>query len=152
MMTHPYRLGSIASGLALVFLVSLLVAADHSAAQGATGARSGLPGIDAEDAFVAGCVDCHVELPDRDVRIGPMLAALDHPSVGRRVETVPQDCRKCHVDEGSAEPLRTLVHRAHYGREGENHFIQEFGGLCLHCHAVDLSSGEVRVKQGSKNW
>ena len=151
-MTHARGFSPIGSGLALVLLVSLLVAAEHSPARNAAGARSGLPGIDAEDAFAAGCVDCHVKLPDRDVRIGPILADLDHPPIDRRVETVPQDCRKCHDDEGSAEPLRTLLHRAHYGKGGESHFIQEFDGSCLHCHAVDLTSGEMRVKQGPKNW
>ena len=136
----------------VLVLIPVIFSAGHAGAEKSVNACAGLPGIDVTDPFPAGCVDCHIKLPDRDVRIGSLLAKVDHPKIIRPVVTVPDDCLECHSQQGEGETLSTLLHRTHYGKGPNSHFVQEFGGLCLHCHAIARESGEVRVKHGPTNW
>lgn len=94
--------------------------------------------------YAQGCVDCHVSEGAGD--IGTLLGAMGHPDVADDIESVPGDCTDCHSD------LSDLAHMLHYENPAENPFIQEYGGNCLHCHAIDVETGSVTVKSGEKNW
>lgn len=108
--------------------------------------------INIDDRFPAGCVDCHVELPDRDVRIGPLLAGSGHPETDNHEKRIPDGCRTCHSEGGDGEALSAVLHRIHFGKGSDSHFVTEFGGNCLHCHEMDPASGRVTVKSGERNW
>lgn len=101
-------------------------------------------------AYPQGCVDCHrsggVET------IGALLAALGHQDVGDTTETVPSDCAECHGDEGGAWPMSEFTHMLHFEDPKTNAFVQDFGGNCLHCHAMDEKTGAVTIRSGPKNW
>lgn len=113
----------------------------------------GLPGVTAKDPFPEGCVSCHVKLPDgRDMRLNAALKAVEgHPSVTAMVKSAPADCKKCHT-KASGMGLELVLHKAHYGKGEKSHFVQEFGGSCLACHALDVKTGKMTVKSGPKNW
>jgi hypothetical protein len=137
---------------------------------GVPGAVSGVPAEDAAegpakphsppelvcgDPLVAGqypegCVSCHNG--GGAETIGALLDAMGHPNVDRRTETVPDDCVSCHSEEGGHSLLWEFNHIIHYERPERNNFLREYGGNCLHCHALDASTGEVIVKSGPKNW
>lgn len=79
-----------------------------------------------------------------------MLRQMDHEPIDD-VEQLPQDCVECHNDD---EPpaLGELIHVVHYDESHRNGFVQDFGGDCLHCHAMDADKGESQLKDGEKNW
>jgi len=113
-----------------------------------------LPGINAEDKYPNGCVSCHVDAGGgNDYRINVELKKVtDHPDVGAMMNTLPKDCSMCHKEGGAASPLNTITHKQHYANPGENHFVTEYDGACLACHALDLSTGAMTIKNGPKNW
>jgi cytochrome c553 len=115
-----------------------------------TAGQAKLPGHPGPGPYVAGCVDCHTE--GGADNIGALLEAMGHRNVDERTSTVPGDCAECHSEEGGSTYLSELAHIFHYENPGENRFIQVFGGDCLHCHALDAKTGEVKVKSGAKNW
>ena len=112
-----------------------------------------LSGITTTDEHPNGCVDCHTQSGDNDYRLSTELKNLSgHPDVTKIVKTVPKDCAMCHKPNSSAGPLNLQVHKIHFQNPGENHFIEYYQGECLACHSLDLSTGEMSVKSGPKNW
>lgn len=106
-----------------------------------------------EDKSPNGCVDCHVDGGGSDTRINVLLKDISgHPDVGAMMNTLPKDCFMCHKEGGAASPINIITHKQHYTNPGENLFVTEYDGSCLACHALDLSSGEMTVKNGPKNW
>ena len=100
--------------------------------------------------YPAGCVSCH----DGDVMgtVGAQLDELGHPDVADWTETVPNDCTECHSEDGGYITLSEAIHMAHYREHAENAFLRDFGGQCLHCHALDAETGMVGIKSGARNW
>lgn len=113
-----------------------------------------LSGITVEDAHPNGCVDCHSQQSDgHHDRIDIVVNAIaDHPNITPIVKKVPEDCAMCHRPGVAAGALNTQVHRIHYENPGENHFIADYNGECLACHALNTATGEMTVKSGQKNW
>lgn len=125
----------------------------------------------APDRFPNGCVDCHVQLPDRDVRLSTALKqwseAVPPPLMekARRVAggieltgkhpplsatEVPGSCLSCHrKDSNAAPPFGALLHAIHLGGGDKNHFVSLFQGSCTHCHKAD-GLGTVTVAQGDE--
>jgi hypothetical protein len=97
-----------------------------------------------------GCVSCHNG--GEAETIGALLAAMGHRNVDARTETVPDDCAVCHSEEGGHSTLSEFNHIVHYENPARNAFLRDYGGNCLHCHALDVKTGEVITKSGPKNW
>ena len=93
-----------------------------------------------------GCVDCHVRDPDRsaDFRMQAMLRQMGHAAM-RGTAEIPTDCGECHNAE-EPPPLGQLIHVVHYDERQRNGFVQDYGGDCLHCHAMNADEGESFVK------
>ena len=105
----------------------------------------------AEDMFPNGCVSCHTESADGDMRLGPLLEQLGHKKIDKMVETVPGDCMECHSEDGGFGELYEYIHPAHFDDAATNKFVVGFEGKCTHCHAIG-EDGEMPVKSGAKNW
>jgi hypothetical protein len=131
---------ALASGGFLVAGWSTAESADQAKLAGAAG-----PGP-----YVQGCVDCHAL--DGAENIGALLGAMKHKNVDKQTVTVPGDCRECHSEDGGYTPLSELSHMLHFENPAENDFIGNYGGNCLHCHALDAKTGVITVKSGPKNW
>jgi len=72
-----------------------------------------------------------------------------HP--GRTPEQ-PSTCLFCH-DETTERPLGPLVHTIHYSLNpevigAEPEFLSAYGGFCTLCHALDGTTGKMRLKRG----
>ena len=117
-------------------------------------ADSPLPGINTEDKYANGCVDCHVDAGGgNDTRMNVVLKGFpDHPDVGVIMNTLPDDCYMCHKEGGAESPITRITHQQHFESPGDNDFITKYEGSCLACHSVDINTGEVTVKSGPKNW
>ena len=112
-----------------------------------------LPGINVEDKYPNGCVDCHANTADADYRLNTELKNLEgHPDITAIVKTVPKDCSMCHKPGVPAGALTGITHVDHYQEPGENVFVQQYEGSCLACHAIDTGTGDVSMKNGPKNW
>ena len=122
-----------------------------------------IPGITAEDAFPRACVDCHVVLPQGDMRLSTFLEgwkqSVDpkllakaqaaapagarlrgkHLPAAESLASIPQGCSvKCHkADSRLAPPMAEMVHVIHLTGGPENHFLTHFQGQCTHCHKLD---------------
>lgn len=148
------------------------------APQGAPGAHPApparsIPGVNAPDRFPRVCVDCHVVLPEADVRIstlmnrwregvGPALmvkaraaapsgAVLSgrHPHVPEALSDVPAACLTCHgKDAKDAPPFAAMIRLVHLSGGEGNHFMTIFQGECTHCHKLDADSGRWRLASG----
>lgn len=107
------------------------------------------------DDYPNGCVSCHVEGTGAlDMRINAVLDRLGHGKAADRSKIIPAACDRCHASsgDGPASALRNLIHRAHYTDPTANLFVTQYEGSCLHCHAMDGSSGKATVKSGERNW
>ena len=112
-----------------------------------------LPGINADDQHANGCVDCHNVDGDNDYRLNVSLKKISgHPPIDAMVKTLPNDCMMCHKAGAYAGPLSTITHKSHYANPTENEFISNYQGQCLECHSLNLTTGMMTVKSGSKNW
>jgi hypothetical protein len=98
----------------------------------------------------AGCVSCHNG--GEAGTVGELLAAMGHRNVDGQTETVPDDCAVCHSEEGGYSTLKEFSHVVHYDKPARNDFLRDYGGNCLHCHALDARTGDVITKSGPKNW
>ncbi|MGB5623467.1 MAG: hypothetical protein WBN65_13325 [Gammaproteobacteria bacterium] len=106
----------------------------------------------AED-YPQGCVSCHTNTDDGDMRLNHMLQRVSHSMAGQRTLVIPDGCDRCHADADSiGGALSTLVHRAHYEDPVHEKFVNEFNGECRSCHAVDYETGKIGVKSGERNW
>jgi hypothetical protein len=125
------------------------------------------------DPFPNGCVDCHVQLPDRDVRLSTTMKSwsegvppallekarqvapgmqLDgtHPSVATAMSDVPAACLSCHAGKAkTAPPLGALLHAIHLAGGEKNHYITLFQGSCNHCHKTH-DDGTLTVANGAE--
>ena len=125
-----------------------------------------IPGVTAEDRFPGGCVDCHVKMPEMDVRIStlmkqwsekvpaPLLAKAEaaaptgaklqgkHPLVPQSLGDIPAGCLKCHGKNATkAPPFARLLHAIHLTGGEQNHFLTLFQGECTYCHKLDVATG-----------
>jgi hypothetical protein len=159
--------------IGVVLLVSTPVARseDHTA--------RAIPGITAADQFPRGCVDCHVNMPDRDmdVRISVQMkqwyekapsellekaqAAVPsditltgrHPVLAAEAfRDIPNSCFACHRESGGvAPPLAPMLHAFHLTGGRENHFLALFGGECTHCHKLNAETARWSLPSGPEN-
>jgi hypothetical protein len=109
-----------------------------------------LPGITVKDENPRGCVDCH---KNADSRMPAEIARIKgHPNIDKIVKTVPNDCLMCHKPGGKVPELNLVMHKAHYDKPAENHFVTDSKGACLNCHTLDTTTGAMNMKSGPKNW
>lgn len=137
-------------GLALTVPVVTLAALALGALWSAPASADPAKGLTGPNPYAQGCVDCHGK--DDVESIGALLAALRHRNVDDKTSTVPTDCKSCHEPDGDYTPLSEAIHLVHFEDPANNPFVKNFGGNCMHCHAVDTSTGVISVKSGPKNW
>ncbi len=156
--------------------ITFLVPVALLAPAGAVAQARQIPGITADDPFPGGCVDCHIQYPDRnlDVRFSTLLAlwerevspellarskASTEPGVtlqGMHPETkpdvikdIPGACVDCHRRRSDEAPiLSRLVHLTHLTGGAESVFLNEFKGECTLCHKLDLKTGAWSMPSG----
>ncbi len=134
-----------------------------------------VPGINAEDPYPGGCVDCHIVYPDMNMdtrfstllkgwgdRVEPGLLAKaqssapegvsltgKHPPADGAVQDVPAACLTCHGrNSRKAPPFVRMIHRLHLVGGEENHFMTVFQAQCTFCHKLNLSTGEWSLSSG----
>jgi nitrate reductase cytochrome c-type subunit len=81
-----------------------------------------------------------------------LLQRVGHGIPPNHVKTVPNGCKKCHQDGGSAYPFATLIHSVHFDDPDQNAYVQDFDGSCIGCHRMNTDRGIVSVKRGPRNW
>ena len=73
-----------------------------------------------------------------------------------RLKTSPTACNRCHADEGGDDDgmpaFSQIIHMVHFDVPHTNTFVQQYGGKCQHCHAMDVDAGEAIVKSAERNW
>ena len=128
-----------------------------------------IPGINAKDAYPAGCVDCHVKEKRVSVQLSrwdgkvdaKTLAAIQafvpkrmtlkgkHPTVASK--DIPASCLKCHTatSKGIA-PLARLLHGIHLAKGDANEFVRQFQGECTHCHKLNKTTGTWSLPSGTE--
>lgn len=134
-----------------------------------------IPGLTAEDKFANGCVDCHINMPDKkqDERISTLMSGWSkeadpkllkkaqavspagvklkgaHPQVPASLKNIPAACAACHSKTSkTAPPLAALLHAIHLTGGGENHFLTIFQGECTHCHKFKAGTGVWTMPSG----
>lgn len=148
-------------------IAAVLVATIIVAARAQEGPRA------QDDPFPRACVDCHVQTPDRDVRLSTLMRgwyeevepgllekarsvtpegiALTgrHPASDYSLANIPSACVACHRRaESKAPPFAPMVHVIHLLDGDGNIFLAEFDGRCTHCHKLDEATGEMSVPSG----
>jgi len=130
-----------------------------------------IPGLNAQDPFPRGCVDCHVYLPaeKRDVRLSTLMNNLSertapellaklsglthegrslqgrHPGVNGSKLSIPADCIGCHGERsGDAPAFAGMMHLIHLSGKN-NHYLALFQGECGFCHKFDAQIGAWTV-------
>ena len=142
-----YQTGFLTTAAAAVLCGGFLGTAWSTADSADQATLAGEPG---PGPYVRGCVDCHTEGGAEN--LGALLAGMGHKNVDKMTESVPGDCAECHSDDGGYSLLSELSHMFHYDDPARNVFIRDYGGNCLHCHALDAGTGAITVKTGPKNW
>lgn len=131
-----------------------------------------IPGLNAQDPFPRGCVDCHVYLPaeKRDVRLSTLLKNMTenakpgllarltklapegrplqgrHPEVSSNKLNIPADCVSCHGENATdAPPFAGMMHLIHLAGNEDNHYLSIFQGECGFCHKFDPEAGTWTV-------
>ena len=143
-------------------------------ASAATPAARKIPGINVADPYPKACVDCHVNKPPMDMRLGtlmqqwmagkvdPALLAIvqgsapaglklkgKHPDAADALEDVPAACAECHTDDSKkAPPLAGMVHRIHLVGGDKNHFVTDYQGECTYCHKLNAATGAWSMPSG----
>jgi len=135
-----------------------------------------IPGINAEDQFPGGCVDCHVVQPQFNVdgrlsahmaqlakQVGPDLLAMaqaaapagvtlkgKHPAVPpAMLKNIPNGCMPCHSKASkTAPPLAALLHGIHLSGGQQSPYMTLFQGECTHCHKLDAKTGAMSIPNG----
>jgi hypothetical protein len=149
-------------------------AAAKAPAPAATQAARRIPGINVADPYPKACVDCHVNKPQMDARLGTQLqqwtsgkvsAALlasaqgtapaglklkgKHPDAVDALEDIPAACADCHSEDSKKAPsLAAMVHRMHLVGGDKNRFMSEYQGECTACHKLDATKGTWSVPSG----
>lgn len=136
-----------------------------------------IPGINAEDPYPGGCVDCHIVYPEMNMdtrfstllkewaeQVEPGLLAKaqssapagitlsgKHPAASGSTGDVPASCLKCHGKSSKkAPPFARLIHRLHLVGGEENNFMTVFQGQCTYCHKMQLATGEWSLPSGAE--
>lgn len=134
-----------------------------------------IPGLTAEDKFPRGCVDCHINMPERnqDERISTLMSKWNkkvepellekaqavapagmtlkgvHPKVPVSLKNIPAGCLPCHGKTSKiAPPLAQLVHTIHLSGGEDNHFLTIFQGECTHCHKLERKTASWSIPSG----
>jgi cytochrome c553 len=134
-----------------------------------------LPGVDAPDPFPRGCVDCHVNTPERNLdtrlstlmngwtkEVTPALLAKakasspsgmplkgKHPVAKSSLQNIPRGCVSCHgTASKKAPPLGRLMHQIHLTGGDDNRFMTLFQGECTNCHKLDATTGAWSIPSG----
>lgn len=112
-----------------------------------------IPGLTDEDKFPNGCIDCHINMPDRkqDERISTLMSKWNkkvdskllkkaqaaasaavtlkgtHPMASASLKNIPAACATCHSKTSrTGPPLAALLHTIHLTGGDENHFLTIF--------------------------
>ena len=128
-----------------------------------------IPGITTDDMFPSGCVNCHLNFPDRnmDTRISTLLAKWmenahpellgkaqaaspegvilvgKHPAATESLADIPLACVACHSNMSQKAPVFSqMIHLIHLTGGQENHYLTLFQGECTHCHKLNPNTGE----------
>lgn len=135
-----------------------------------------VPGLPAEDLQPNGCVDCHAQQGDHDLRLSTLIGALGmgapeelmakaraatpagaelsgwHPALKPEAfSNIPGACLRCHHEESSRAPrFAGLMHAIHLGHEAPNPFVEKAGGSCGSCHKPDPATGGWRLPSGAE--
>jgi len=134
-----------------------------------------IPGMTAEDPFPRGCVDCHINMPERgqDERLSTLMSRWNdgidpellekaqalmpagvvlkgiHPKAVDSLKDIPAACLTCHDKTSKkAPPLVPLLHSIHLTGGEANHFLTIFQGECTYCHKMDRLTGSWSVPSG----
>lgn len=160
--------------LSAVFTTTLAANAVAAEPQGTPG-NPPAGAVTAKDPFPNGCVDCHLNYPERnmDVRLSTLLVgwrkeveprllakaraasapgaklAGKHPAAAGSLSSIPGGCLTCHRESSTRAPaFAPMIHAIHLTGGPENHYIAHFQGACTHCHKVDAATGRIRVPTG----
>ena len=134
-----------------------------------------IPGINAEDRYPGGCVDCHINYTDMnmDTRFSTLMAQWTnevdpkllakaqaaapegvtlkgkHPNASGTLKDIPKGCLACH-GRGSktAPPFAGMLHAIHLTGGEENHFMTVFQGECTYCHKLSQTTGKWTIPSG----
>jgi hypothetical protein len=119
----------------------------------AAAAAPALPGLTAADTYAKGCVDCHKKDGANDYTIPTGLKNIKgHPDITKVVKNVPTDCAMCHKPNTKAGPIADALHKVHFADPTKNVFVTTYGGQCLNCHKLDVTTGAMSVKAAPANW
>ena len=167
----------VAVSTSLVVIAGSAADAPPAAGTQAAPALRPIAGITAEDPFPRGCVDCHVNMPDRkiDVRLSTLMkqweSAVDpallarvqpfapsgvvlkgkHPKSNVAAADIPTSCIGCHAAQRKAAPsFDRMIHGLHLTGGDKNHFLTEFQGQCTYCHKLDTASGAWSLGRGKE--
>ena len=129
-----------------------------------------------KDAYLNGCVDCHVKGKDGDKRLSALMTAWasvvpapmiekaraasadpakikgKHPVVPNVAANMPQTCLKACHKKGStiAPPFAQLLHTIHLVGGAQNKFVTAYKGECTHCHKLDQKTGTWTMPSGAE--
>jgi hypothetical protein len=167
----------VALSVSMVVIAASAADAPPGAGTQAAPALRPIPGITAEDPFPRGCVDCHVNMPDRkmDARFSTLMkqweSAVDpallarvqpfapsgvvlkgkHPKFNVAAADIPTSCISCHAAQRKAAPaFDRMIHGLHLTGGEKNHFLVEFQGQCTYCHKLDAASGAWSLGHGKE--
>jgi hypothetical protein len=134
-----------------------------------------VPGLTAADPFPNGCVDCHINMPERkqDERISTLMARWNkdagpkllqraqaaapagmklkgkHPNTPASLKNIPAACMSCHGKGSKSAPsFSTMLHVIHYTGGEKSHYLTIFQGECTHCHKMDAKTGAWTMPSG----
>jgi len=134
-----------------------------------------IPGLTIEDKVPNACVDCHVNMPDRnfDARVSTMMRGwykkvepdlLEkvqaasaqgvtltglHPQASITWKDIPSACMTCHSGNIREAPnFASMMHILHLAGGEDNHFLTNDQGECTHCHKFDVKRGRFKIPSG----
>ena len=109
-------------------------------------------GLAVADDFPEGCVSCHGQTSsEADFRLNALLTQIGHRWI-KTLKEIPEDCGKCHSGDDQEKTFMAMTHEIHYDVPKANLFTTRYGGECLHCHSMNVETGEAALKGGPKNW
>lgn len=160
------------AAVSILLSASVLSASENPEGGGAPPPARRIPGINANDPFPQGCVDCHINYVEMkmDTRFVTLLgrwtedveaellakaqsSAPDgltltgkHPPSTDALKDVPAGCLACHgKNSEKAPPFSRLIHRIHLVGGEQNHFMTLFQGECTFCHKMNTATGAWSV-------
>lgn len=176
MTEHP-RLAFVAHALWLALIVAARVETSAQSGGPPPPPPRSIPGINAEDRFPRGCVDCHLDYEEMnlDTRFSTLMKrwnetveprllrkaqnsapkgvtlAGKHPPAAAALADIPAKCMPCHgKNSKTAPPFARMLHEIHLTGGEENHFLTVFQGECTHCHKLDAETGAWSLPSGAE--